>query len=1326
MMRMILFLFLPLVVFRGSIVLAQQEIGFVEEFALAEDRSQAIRGLIPGTEQFYKFTCLHQQNEGQLDAAAATLRLWQQQFPGSSLTRQFVLRQMLLGYEDNPSRTLAELSRVLELRLNHAPPSRDAASKLPSRLDPADIALDMMLEQAAGQDPGLSKVSDQGLVLLANKELPDAQVRSVVQRIARADFNGAVELIARELRQKGSRGFGALPVHQRLTLEQLNELATLVPGLMNDARFIEEILLRQSPPAHQALGDPLVLKSYLKRCHEFVGQLGEAHNNLKALVLGNLLQLQASAGRYDKSLFLEYLRLPIRTERISTIALQRARNPVNTGYQNKAVSVRPVENPAAMVREYLEHFLAKSDGVDEFSNLIEEKLLRKIFAETKILTGEADGNWYATLTPEEQKTLRDRVELAFAPGSPQRFTIDDAVSLQVRCKNVEALVVNVYQISLRNYYRSISDELDLNVDLDGLVPHATRRLEFQLPADRRHTQQIDFPEIEGRGFWVVDLMGGGMRSRAMIRKGDLSLIERTSDAGQQFAILDESGRHLENAKLILAGTTYEASDDGWIQIPFAERSVTRQVLLEHDGFFDRELIRQSSESYGLSANFVVDQESLISGATAPLLIATRVTCNGWPVDSTLVEDVRLNITATNLDGVSTSQEIRDLVLTDLGVLRHDFVIPDRLAKLNFALQASIRNVSNGKLVQLRAAEQVNCNAILKSNTIYDSYLARNGDGFELHVIGRNGEPGKHLALTVGVSRPEVTVATRLQLATDRSGVIQLGDLQGVQHIVVSGDQIQTQQYTTSVPQRSWSTQIHMTEDESATWALGTENVEAKDFVLYETRGRRIYRDATDQLRFLPGAVRLQGLESGDYVLQDFVTGQKVQIGVQAGKQVEGTIVGEFRLLEQSPTAAVVIASVEHDKEGVALTVDGGTEATRVHVIANSFAPDLSRYFDFKFPARRPQLWTRPLGNSKFIDSLRLDEEYQYILRRREQKIYPGNLLAQPSVLIDPWDVAVTKNERLDAKAGDAFPEDAPMAAEAEDRAAKRSQASRAAIVEGWKSFEPLLHTSQVIANLRVENGQVRIPSDQLKGYASVSVFVVNPDSADCRHIVLENQEIEYTDLRLKEAFDGKLHLGQSREIRSLEAGESVDLSSGVSQQFQSYDSLNSFYNLLNTIVGDSELTKFKFLTKWPQLSDAEKREAYGRLQCHEVNFFLYRKDREFFDQVVQPFIAQKMEKQFLDHWLLGHPIDHFMKLDRFAQLNAFEKVLLAKREPEAQRMVDRWLGDRLAQAAQKLEEDRFEVAMLGRALLSDSDADGVSRGRGGVESLRRRAAPRSS
>src|SRR5215213_4791133 len=52
------------------------EVGFVEDFALSKDRPAALKQLIPGTEDFYYFHCLHLLNTGQFDRVEPLTRQW--------------------------------------------------------------------------------------------------------------------------------------------------------------------------------------------------------------------------------------------------------------------------------------------------------------------------------------------------------------------------------------------------------------------------------------------------------------------------------------------------------------------------------------------------------------------------------------------------------------------------------------------------------------------------------------------------------------------------------------------------------------------------------------------------------------------------------------------------------------------------------------------------------------------------------------------------------------------------------------------------------------------------------------------------------------------------------------------------------------------------------------------------------------------------------------------------------------------------------------------------------------------------------------------------
>jgi len=55
-----------IVMSQSSSLIAQQDVGFIEDFALASDREKALQLLIPGTEDYYYYHALHFQNERKL------------------------------------------------------------------------------------------------------------------------------------------------------------------------------------------------------------------------------------------------------------------------------------------------------------------------------------------------------------------------------------------------------------------------------------------------------------------------------------------------------------------------------------------------------------------------------------------------------------------------------------------------------------------------------------------------------------------------------------------------------------------------------------------------------------------------------------------------------------------------------------------------------------------------------------------------------------------------------------------------------------------------------------------------------------------------------------------------------------------------------------------------------------------------------------------------------------------------------------------------------------------------------------------------------------
>jgi hypothetical protein len=91
--------------------------------------------------------------------------------------------------------------------------------------------------------------------------------------------------------------------------------------------------------------------------------------------------------------------------------------------------------------------------------------------------------------------------------------------------------------------------------------------------------------------------------------------------------------------------------------------------------------------------------------------------------------------------------------------------------------------------------------------------------------------------------------------------------------------------------------------------------------------------------------------------------------------------------------------------------------------------------------------------------------------------------------------------------------------------------------------------------------------------------------------------------------------------------------------------------------------------------------------CHELNLFIYFKDPRYFTSVVRPFIRNKMEKEFVDFWLLEdmEKLEDYTNVDLFHSLNCLEKCLLVSTYVKHDRELATILANRIGTGATKDE-----------------------------------------
>jgi hypothetical protein len=87
---------------------------------------------------------------------------------------------------------------------------------------------------------------------------------------------------------------------------------------------------------------------------------------------------------------------------------------------------------------------------------------------------------------------------------------------------------------------------------------------------------------------------------------------------------------------------------------------------------------------------------------------------------------------------------------------------------------------------------------------------------------------------------------------------------------------------------------------------------------------------------------------------------------------------------------------------------------------------------------------------------------------------------------------------------------------------------------------------------------------------------------------------------------------------------------------------------------------FGFIKKWLKLSAGEKDVYYSEYCCNELNIFIKNKDPSYFKHTVKPFLQCKMEKLFVDHYLLENnkQVLEYAKAHLIKELNSMEQCML--------------------------------------------------------------------
>ena len=779
------------------------------------------------------------------------------------------------------------------------------------------------------------------------------------------------------------------------------------------------------------------------------------------------------------------------------------------------------------MKSYLLRLLADAQDFDAFKPFIETNYLSETFAEAKILSGIGDQDkWAAMLPAAELQALKDRVDLDFAYTNKTLYAPDDKVALTLNIKNVKTLIVKVYEVNTANYYKTYKREVDTDINLDGLVANTEQTIDYTDPPLRRIEREFKFDKLDHRGAYIIEFIGNGKSSRALIRKGKLRYLERDGAAGQIFTVLDESNKQIKDASLWMAGHDYSADADGEIQIPYSTQPGQQPVILQTAGFASLDSFDHHAEAYRLEAGIHVARESLLrqaAGKAAPATVIIRpaLFVNSALAGTKLLEDVTLTINSVDQDGITATSEVPNFALFEDRPSTPEFAVPDRLKSITFTLKAKVQNVSLNKKDDLLFSKSFTLNEIDATDKIEDLHLSRIAGEYVVDVLGKTGEPKPGRTVLVSLKHKDFKEQVHVTLKSDDAGRVKLGTLEDIETVFVKGPEGVMRIYHPEKDVRIPAAALHGAANETlkVPYMGPAQTADRSVFSLLELRdGGTFVADRFDALTLKDGFLEIKNLPAGDYDLLIKDAPADLPIRIAPGEIRDGWVLSPTRFLQVKNRAPLQIAAVKADDKALSIQLANAGKLTRVQVYATRFVPDFSPFADLAIDG--PQILARnlPAQETLYESGRSIGDEYRYILDRKYAKIFPGNMLTRPGLLLNPWAIRATETSQQEAQKGSDYrgvAETASLVQNAPSASAFYGSRRQQQAAELSDDLDFLAEPASVLPNLQPDaTGLITIPREKLGSHQEFHIVAIDPYNTVYREFSVAQPDQKIRDLRM--------------------------------------------------------------------------------------------------------------------------------------------------------------------------------------------------------------------
>ncbi len=1086
----------------------------------------------------------------------------------------------------------------------------------------------------------------------------------------------------------------------RLSNEQLERLIALAPKVLDDTDFFSSYVAKKMYKELDGAGSAAPnaeRKANLQKLLEESAKWADKHPGMRSVIMLEQLYLGEKMDEWSKTLLIDYLKAPYRSYRWMLKQEHKDKNKIKwDNVLNQALALaftlQQGKSLETMDSELLDRYLIQLHRAgakkEDFAEVLDPKFLSMHWDEVKLVSGEpleVRPKWV-----DRVEEITKETRLIICPHNKSEFAVGEEPAIELDLKNVNALSIKVFEVNIEGYYRRNKMPFNIDTNMDGLTPSFERIMEFKNPSYLIFRTAVKFPEIAGKaGVFLIDFNGNGRHSRAVLKIGSLSYVAIPSILGQEYYLLDSKMKVCVPSKetgttgILIEDDLFAPDATGRIIVPYVFEDRSMPAILLHNKLATLVELTRRKEHYTMNCSFFLFPESMLMGNQATVAIRPYLYLNDCPAPASLITKAKCSVIFTNSQNeVHVTKTYENLTVGDNEETKVTFEVPANISEVRMEFSGLVRKTLVNQQQTLTSSYTLPIQTHKDDSLYFELYLRNSPkDGYQILVLGKNGEPISDIPLTLHYYSDLQNSEVSLKAASSKSGAVQLGFLPYVARIRAEAYvDYASSSRTWILPSPSfvrYPPRIDIISGEAVT--LPNAFPEESLFLFLYNKSSPV-EDCGKFMKLKPqrkgeacGEITIAGLHEGSYRLWG-PTALDMKIVVHRGEvwplnkkfiMTAGALIERSNLPTLLPPPAITLG------EKGELTIHVGKGA-RTHLVLFNFIPaNLNMLTCAMVCWTAVRNWKNPMQRAKnyYLSNQEMNSELRYTFGRKTMKRFTGNMLEKPPLLIRRNFMQICKSTGEQSTAGTAF-----EGTLVEDQAAPPS-------VEGfsypalpssgnddtaywYQNF--LKHSPMAMWNMVAdETGNVRAQIDPalLRAYSGMYVVSLGKEGVSHSFRSLDCDGIEKRDLALRTPLDAAKSFSELRTTKCILKNESYIFDDIASAETQIVDSLEKVLAVQTELIKSKALDKFRDLVHWNSLPRSKKVSIFSQYYCHEMNLFISKKDPEFFKTVVRPFIQNKMEKTFIDHYLLRSAKvmkKYATRVGLYEKLNYLEKSLLVE------------------------------------------------------------------